>query len=495
MGSVDFIKIPTIKTAGGFRQALEGLSIDLPIDDEIVPAPDSPLAQSIEIGGRSIGNRFCVQPMEGWDGTIDGRPSALTERRWRRFGQSGAKLIWGGEAVAVRHDGRANPHQLMLNSETVADIARLRETLVEEHRAAHGSTEDLMIGLQLTHSGRFCRPDRWDKAEPIIAHRHPILDRRQGLPPEYPALSDGDIRGLVDDYAVAARLARDAGFDFVDIKHCHGYLGHELLGAHTRPGEYGGSLANRTRFLSEIVEAIRSGAPDLSIGVRVSAFDIVPFEPDPYQAAPGKLGPGIPSNFCDCVPYLWGFGVSQDQPTEMDLSEPLEFMSILRTLGIMMVNLTAGSPYYSHHIQRPALYPPSDGYQPPEDPLVGVARLLFVARLIKSQNPDMTFVGTGFTYLQEFLPHVAQAMIRDGWVDFVGLGRSMLSYPTIASDVLNGRGLSRKRLCRTFSDCTTAPRAGLASGCYPLDDHYGKGPLAPSLVEAKDALKRRLQSV
>jgi hypothetical protein len=131
-----------------------------------------------------------------------------------------------------------------------------------------------------------------------------------------------------------------------------------------------------------------------------------------------------------------------------------------------------GSPYYNPHVQRPALFPPSDGYQPPEDPLVGVARQIVVTRALKQQFSDFVFVGTGYTYLQDFLPHVAQAVVREGWVDSIGLGRMVLAYTKLPRDVLEGDALSRKRVCRTFSDCTTAPRNGLPSGCYPLDGFY-----------------------
>src|SRR5262249_17664188 len=199
------------------------------------------------------GNRFAWLPMEGWDGPADGRPSDLTRRRWRRFGLSGAKLIWGGEAVAVRHDGRANPNQLVLNEETLTEIAGLRDVLLTAHREQFGRTDDLLIGLQLTHSGRFARPNAKDRAEPRILYRHPYLDSRFGVRDDAALLSDDEIARLIDDFIQAARLARAAGFAFVDIKHCHGYLGHEFLSAVARPGRYGGSLENRTRFLRDIV--------------------------------------------------------------------------------------------------------------------------------------------------------------------------------------------------------------------------------------------------
>ena len=164
-----------------------------------------------------------------------------------------------------------------------------------------------------------------------------------------------------------------------------------------------------------------------------------------------------------------------------------ELFEILQSLGIRLVNVTAGSPYYNPHIQRPALYPPSDGYAPPEDPLVGVARQMEAVRALKQRFPDFLLVGTGYTYLQEFLPHVAQAAVREGWVDVIGLGRMVLSYPQLPSDLLRGEPLRRKSVCRTFSDCTTGPRNGLVSGCYPLDPHYKTGPNADALAAIKRA--------
>ena len=426
--------------------------------------------------------------MEGWDGTLDGSPSENTIRRWRRFGQSGAKLIWGGEAVAVSHTARANPNQLVIAEHTRTGLASLRSALIEEHLRVCGSGSGLFIGLQLTHSGRYCRPSSHDTPEPKILYRHPILDRKLNLPPDFPLLTDGDIESVIEDFHRAARIAAELGFDFVDIKHCHGYLGHEFLSAHTREGKYGGSFENRTRFLREVVQGIRTIAPRLKIAVRVSAFDTVPFHPDPAQSHTGKLGAGIPEPHGHLLPYRWGFGVNSADPTQLDLTEPAQFLELLEKLHIPLVNLTAGSPYYNPHVQRPALYPPSDGYAPPEDPLAGVARQMLAARELKQNFPNLIFVGSAYSYLQDFLPHVAQAALREGWIDCVGLGRMVLAYPEILLDIANGRPVQHKRVCRTFSDCTTAPRHGLPSGCYPLDSHYKNSPLAAQLAAAK---KRR----
>jgi len=480
-----YLHLGAIRDVETFRRHLQELHISIPCDVEVIRGEESPLAQPLRREAIHLGNRFAIQPMEGWDGTSDGRPTELTFRRWRRFGASGAKLIWGGEAVAVSHDGRANPNQLAINQHARAYLYKLREALVAEHHRSVGSLANLMIGLQLTHSGRFSRPNIKDLPEPRIVYRHPILDKRLGISNDYPLLTDGGIRKIIEDFHSAARVAHQAGFDFVDIKHCHGYLGHEFLSAHTRAGDYGGSFENRTRFLREVVAGVRAVAPGLTIGVRLSAFDTIPFRPDPQRTTPGKLGPGVPESFSALLPYRWGFGVNADNPVQPDLTEPVQFLSLLGDLGINLVNLSAGSPYYNPHLQRPAFYPPSDGYQPPEEPLMGVAQQMHMTRVLKQKFPYLIIVGSAYTYLQDFLPYVAQAAVREGWVDCVGLGRMVLTYPTLPLDVIRGRLMQRKHVCRTFSDCTSAPRAGLPSGCYPLDPHYKLSSAAASLKRLK----------
>ena len=460
---MSFPRIASLKSAADFRRRLTELGLGLEFDEHLIVGA-SPLAQAYQRTSGTIGNRFAILPMEGWDSTSDGKPSELTHRRWSHFGGSGAKLIWGGEAVAVRHDGRANPSQLVLCESNVGAFAALRETLLNEHRLTAGKTDDLLIGLQLTHSGRFARPNDKNCLEPRIVYRHPLLDQRFGVADGRPLFSDDEIGRLIEDYIAAAKRAYNVGFQFVDIKHCHGYLGHEFLSAVDRPGKYGGSLENRTRFLREIVAGIHAAVPGLEIGVRLSVFDFVPFQP-------GVDGVGVPVRSAACHP----FG-SDSTGTAVDLSEPHRFLELLEKLGIELVCTTAGSPYYNPHILRPAAFPPSDGYLPPEDPLVGVARQIDATARLKKRRPGMIFVGSGYSYLQEWLPHVAQRQVRDGNVDFVGVGRMVLSYPEFPADVLAGRPLQRKRLCRTFSDCTSAPRNGLISGCYPLDSFYKSRP-------------------
>jgi len=505
MAEDGFPKVGHFKDAGAFAARLRELSVDLPIDARVLSGTDgSPLAAPLDLDGFGrIGNRWCIHPMEGWDGTTTGEPSEHTVRRWRNFGLSGAKLIWGGEAFAVQADGRANPNQLALvggdTERAGRGLTTLLETLTTAHREQFGTTDDLLVGLQLTHSGRFCRPYDKTRLEPRIAYHHPLLDKKFNIAADDDSvvITDDYIKRLIDNYVTAAKLAQKIGFRFVDVKQCHGYLGHEFLSARTRPGPYGGSYDNRTRFAREIIQGIQSECPGLIIGVRLSAFDQPSFHPDPQggRAGSGKLGPGVPDDFSAAMTggaYQFGFGCSESNPLEMDLTEPIRWINDLAAMGVRLLNASCGSPYYNPHIQRPAIFPPSDGYQPPEDPLIGVARQIDAVRQLKRECPNSIFVGTGYTYLQEYLPHVAQAVVRENWTDFVGLGRLVLSYWDFPADVLAGRGMQAKRICRTFSDCTTAPRNGIISGCYPLDAYYKDAPQHVQLKTAKMELRKRL---
>ena len=473
---VSYPRVAALKTAPQFLARLADLGVALPFDEQVASGDGSPLGQPAEAGGLAPRNRFCILPMEGWDGTPNGRPSELTRRRWGSFGRSGAALIWGGEAFAVRHDGRANPNQLALGPHAEGDLVSLRTHLVEEHARATGRTDGLVVGLQLTHSGRYARPNPGGRWEPITAYAHPVLDRRFPAGTPVRTFTDAELDALIGDFVRAAIVARAAGFDFVDVKHCHGYLGHELLSAWDRPGPYGGATG-RTTFLRRIVEGVRRDAPGLAIGVRVSAFDAVPFRKD-------ARGVGTPE--ADMATYRNAFGLLADPAAEPDLEPARAFLRELESLDIRWVSVSAGSPYYNPHIQRPALFPPSDGYLPPEDPLIGCARQIAAVGALKRDFPNLRLVGTGYSYLQEWLPHVGHAAVRQGLTDFVGLGRMVLSYPALPIDILAGKPMARASICRTFSDCTSAPRNGLVSGCFPLDPFYKKHPDAARLKAIKE---------
>ncbi len=446
-----YTQVKRLRTVEEFRAHVADLGVDIPVAHH-VDAP-GPLGEAVTIRDASAGaltapNRFAILPMEGWDGTADGHPTDLVRRRWDRIGASGAGLAWC-EATAVRADGRANPHQLLLDRSTVDEFATLR-TLLAPGQVA---------GLQLTHSGRWSRPD--GAPAPRIAYRHPWLDRRVDATDAH-RFDDEELDALAQTYVDAAVLAHDAGFDFVDVKHCHGYLLHELLSAHDRPGPYGGDLDGRMHFLRTVVSGIRARTPQLAIAVRLSAFDLMPF-------VPGSDRIGAPETIEANYPYAFG---GDGTGLGIDLTETHAFLDAVADLGIGLVSITAGSPHYNPHVQRPAYFPPSDGYQPPEDPLVGVARQLAATAEITHRHPDLTVIGSGYSYLQDWLAHAGQEVVGRGDATMIGLGRMVLSYPDLPADVLAGRALLRTQICRTFSDCTTAPRHGLVSGCFPLDPFY-----------------------
>jgi 2,4-dienoyl-CoA reductase-like NADH-dependent reductase (Old Yellow Enzyme family) len=435
------------------------LGIDLRFSDDLAP-----LFAPLPIGGRTAGNRWCIHPMEGCDGEPDGRPGELTFRRYVRFGAGGAKVIWG-EACAVSDDGRANPRQIWLAGHSKADFAKMVADCRTTHREANGNDSDLLFGLQLTHSGRY------SYRRPVIATHDPLLVGRYKVTADTPLITDDELKRLPDQYAATAKLAAEVGFDFVDVKQCHRYLLNELLGARNRPGPYGGSYENRTRLAREVFQAIRAALPGMMLATRLNVYDGIPFNKGPGDD-------GVPEPWA--VPLTNGWGMSETDPFAVDLTEPLKWVADMRRLGVVLVNVTMGNPYAQPHFGRPFEYPPPDGYESPEHPLVGVDRHFKATEAVQRANPDLAVVGTGYSYLQEFLPPAGAANLRDNRVSLVGVGRASLAQPDWVRQLLDHGRLDRKRVCRTFSYCTalmrtkTHPLGQYPTGCPPFDkEAYG----------------------
>ena len=444
------------------------LGLDLRFSDDL-----GPLFRPVTVGPLRAGNALCVQPMEGCDGTPDGRPGELTLRRYRRFGAGGAKLIWG-EATAVIEEGRANSRQLLLTDETAPDFERMLADCRRAHREACGGDDDLVVGLQLTHSGRY------SYRRPLLAVHDPVLDpytvveKRTGRTagPGYPLLDDDYLRRLVDRYVAAARLAYRCGFQFVDVKQCHRYLLSELLAAKERPGPYGGSLENRTRLARDIITALRAEVPGLVIASRVNVYDGIP-----YRKRAGD-NEGEPCPWAPPVRSAWG--TREDDPLRPDLTEPAWWVGEMARLGVALVNVSMGNPYATPHVIRPFEYPPPDGYETPEHPLIGVDRHFRLTEQLQRAYPELPLVGSGYSYLQEYLFQAGAANVRDGRVTFVGVGRAALPQPDFVRQLLEHGRLERRRVCRTFSYCTALMRAKhndlgqFATGCPPFDKEvYG----------------------
>jgi 2,4-dienoyl-CoA reductase-like NADH-dependent reductase (Old Yellow Enzyme family) len=468
------------KTLDDLRADIQRRGLDIPLATDFTP-----LAESIAIGPLRAGNRLAIHPMEGCDGTLDGHPDELTYRRYRRFGAGGAKLIWG-EATAVVEEGRANPRQIWLHEGTARSFARMLRECRHAHRETFGNVDDLVVGLQLTHSGRYCY------RRPMLAVHDPLLDplivadRATGkkVGPDYPLVDDDYLKRLEDHYVVAARLAFRVGFDFVDLKQCHRYLLSELLAAKTRPGLYGGSFENRTRFVCNLVERIYAEVPGAVVCTRFNAYDGIPYRPDSET----RVGKPVAYE----LPVRSGFGVSENEPFQEDLEEPKRLVGLLHERGVPMVNVSMGNPYANPHVVRPADYPPVDGYEAPEHPLEGVARHFRIAAEIQRAFPEIVVVGGGYSWLQGFVGHAAAANVGQGRVKMIGVGRAALPYPDFARAILEAGRFDQRRVCRTFSYCTALMRSKhnelgqFATGCPPFDKEvYG-----PIWKEASDGQKK-----
>ena len=456
-----------MKDAGEFRACLKELNLDFDLVDAPRTREESafsrPLSYTSAISGKTrvFENRWAILPMEGWDCLPTGAPSELTIRRWTRFAISGAKLFFGGEAAAVMQSGKANTRQMLICRDNIGPLRALLQNVKVIHLHRFDMDTPPYIGLQLTHSGRFAKPNDDKKPEPRTAYAHPLLDKKFHCS-EKNVLTDGEVEDIIEHFIEGARCAQEAGFDFVDVKSAHGYLGYEFLTAHTRPGKFGGSFENRTRFFREIVEGIKREVPGLDIAIRLSLFDFVPFEKKPD-------GTGGPMEFEGNYPYALG---GDGTGLGINLDETAKFIELAYSLGIRMIGSTAGSPYYNPHVQRPAAFPVVDGYPLVEDPLCGVARQIKAVAEIKKRFPEILFVGSGLTYLQDYLPLVGEWLLENGMTDFIGLGRMVLAYAEMPADYQAGKPLQKNKVCRTFGDCTNAPRAGLVSGCFPLDQYY-----------------------
>ena len=251
----NYPKIAQLRDVRGACVArLAELGLALPIDEQVLSAAEgSPLARPIAVGGFEVGNRWCIHAMEGWDANTDGSPSEHTLRRWRNFGLSGAKLIWGGEAAAVRPDGRANPNQ------TMAIAVESRRARGVARRIAGGPPRSVRLARRTASSACSSRTPAGSASRTITRNSSRgsriiirCLAEKYHLDPHDDSLvfTDAELDQLADDYVAAAHLAAEVGFQFVDVKACHGYLLHEFLSARTRPGKYGGDLAGRSRLLA-----------------------------------------------------------------------------------------------------------------------------------------------------------------------------------------------------------------------------------------------------
>ena len=433
------------------RKLAASLSLDVPMQEDI-----SILGQALKIGSLSAPNRLAVNPMEGADGDSEGRPGELTLRRYKRFAAGGCGIIWA-EAIAVVPEGRANPRQLWLHDGSKNAFANMVKQSRQAAQESMGNSHRPIIVAQLTHSGRYSKPE--GKASPIIPQRDPYRDAmipqqppkitKSAIPGNYPIVTDDYLDGLVEHYVKAAELAFEVGFDAVDIKSCHGYLLNELLACHNREGRYGGSFENRTRLLLAIIDAIkRQLGKDKVVVTRLGIYD--------------------------AIPYPYGWGADKNDYTKPDLAEPKKLFALLGQRNVPMINVTIANPYYNPHFGRPYNEPVAGLYASPEHPLAGVERMISLTAQMQKAFPNIVLVGSGYSWLRHLMPNVGAAVLKNGMAGIIGSGRMSFAYPDFAKDILTKGKLDINKVCIACSACTQIMRDGGMTGCVVRDNKvYG----------------------
>lgn len=422
-----------LKDLPALRAELERLNLSLPVCEDV-----RNLGDRVPLGRLTCQNRFVAQPMEGFDSARDGGPTELTYRRYGRYAAGGTALLWF-EATAVVPEARSNPRQLYLHRGNAAEFGRLVRETRRIAREAWG-WEPVCV-IQLTHSGRYSKPGGIPK--PIIAHHSPVLDPKHHLPPDYPLISDEDLDRLQEVYVAAARLAEEAGFDGVDVKSCHRYLVSELLASFTRPGRYGGSYENRTRFLRETLGRIAAAVPGVFVTTRMNAYD--------------------------AIEHPYGFGVSEGDLRIPDLRDPIRLAGDLRALGTPLLNVSIGNPYFNPHYGRPFDFPIKGMPVPPEHPLEAIVRFARITREIQQSVPGLPVVASGYTWLRHLMPPVAAGVVQTGGAMLVGQGRGMFAYPDSVRDILKDGRMDPAKCCVACSACTQIMRDGGMTGCVVRD--------------------------
>ncbi len=398
----------------------------------------SVLKESVKIGSKTAPNRLACQAMEGCDGNADGTPAELTFRRYKRLAEGGSGIIWF-EATACREDGRANPRQLWIKKDNLDSYKKIVNDIREDALKSNGYAP--LIIMQATHSGRYSKPHGFP--EPLIAYNNPIFEGDNPIDKSR-ILSDPEIDRIGEALIESSKLAEEAGFDGVDIKCCHRYINSELLSAYERDGKYGGSLENRTRLLREcIAGAMQVTGKDFIVSSRLNVYD--------------------------GFPYPYGFGVSKEGGVEFDPSEPAWLLRRLREMGVELLNITMGNPYFNPHVNRPFAL---GAYDPGEHPLEGVARMLHGITALKKEVTELKIISSALSYLGVVAPEVCAGFIKDGGFDFCGFGRTILAYPDYAKDILETGKMKKEKICICCSKCSEMMRAGGTPGCVVRDPLY-----------------------
>ncbi|HJD46378.1 MAG TPA: NADH:flavin oxidoreductase [Candidatus Mediterraneibacter norfolkensis] len=432
-------KFNTMRNAGDFKKIMDDAGLPFPVDENV-----DILGTPVKIGDKTVPNRICIQPLEGFDGLPDGSPSELDFRRYRRYAGGGAGMIWY-ESIAISEDGRCNPLQMVIRPSTVNEIKKMVDEANEVAIEKYGRRPYNV--LQLTHSGRRSNDKNW-KSTPLAVCENPYMDDHtsiDGSSGKITIATDDKIEEIIRGFIDGAILAHQAGFDAVDIKICHEYILRELLSAFTRPGKFGGSFENRTRAVFMIIDGIREKLGDaLDICVRLNAYD--------------------------CVPYPYGWGMKKEEGVmEPDLTEPIKLCQMLVERDVRLINLSTMMPRYQPY-GRGLMAEHEEGPEAEIDPYKGTFSLLDATRQIKEAVPGGVFVCTGLTWLEQFGGNVAAGGIKEGWFDIGGFGRQGFAYPEFARDLLYDKTMYRNKCCILCDKCYDLIQKGhCQTGCVMRD--------------------------
>lgn len=412
------------------------LGLDISFSEDL-----SPLSKPVAIKSRVSENSMAVLPMEGCDSERDGSPSELVERRYKRFAAGGAGLIWF-EACAVVHEGRANPLQMFMTKDNVTKFAKLVKDTDATAAASCGGAHKPVKILQLTHSGRYSRPD--DLPAPLVPQHDPYLDPK-GSADSVTVVTDEYLDSLVEKMVQSAVLAKEAGFDGVDIKSCNRYLLSEVLASHTREGKYGGSFENRIRLLLTCIKEVRKAVgEDFIIASRMNAFD-------------GH-------------PYPYGWGVDREDCWKSDFTEPKRLIKLMTENGVDLLCFSAGNPYYRYpEVTRPFDHSVINAEEAHEHPLESVARLFDLSKKIQEAAGNVPVIGIGYSWLRQFLPYAGAANLLSRTCSMVGLGREAIAYPDAPKGILEHGRMVPSKCCVACSKCTQIMRDHGSTGCVVRD--------------------------
>ena len=440
------------KTIEDLKNELNRLSIPLPISSNI-----ENLKEPIQTKHLYMPNRLSIQPMEGFDATPTGSPSEMTFRRYKRYSKGGVGLIWF-EATAISEDCRSNDHQLVLTEENVKEFQKLTSITraqCDQTLKSLGFQGPCCLILQLNHSGRYSK--RNGKRYPIRTYHSDELDEAISVKRDDGVLLlDEELKEIESVWIKKTILAREAGFDGVDIKACHGYLISDLLSAHNRQDSiYGGKdFEKRTRFYLNIVTKLQNifrKESDFMITSRLGIYD-------------GK-------------PFPIGFGVEtieNDQfPATIELSEPVELINKLGKLGMNLINISAGDPHQQPHITRPYDTPVKGGSLPKEHPLFSVYRIIYLTSVIKTLIPEeIKIVGSGYSYFRQYAANLASGVVENSMVDICGFGRMSFANPNFAKQIFQSGTIDKQKSCISCSKCSQLMREGKNTGCVIRDPNY-----------------------